>query len=179
MCANAACCAGRVPRARRACKDAQELAESTQTVCDYTGRTGRDKAIGRSAIDAAPMAWHTLFKFRGSIVVSISACHAEDPGSIPGRGVLCNHTWADYPLFLPLSLHTPMLKYVCLMHFCERTPSGSALHTSLLGVFAETQMCVGEIACHNIDVRSKSLSLCPFRLRRPGQGPGGAEAFFL
>ena len=26
--------------------------------------------------------------FLGSIVVSISACHAEDPGSIPGRGVL-------------------------------------------------------------------------------------------
>ena len=25
--------------------------------------------------------------FRGSIVVSISACHAEDPGSIPGGGV--------------------------------------------------------------------------------------------
>ena len=25
---------------------------------------------------------------RGSIVVSISACHAEDPGSIPGCGVL-------------------------------------------------------------------------------------------
>ena len=28
-----------------------------------------------------------LAAFRGSIVVSISACHAEDPGSIPGRGV--------------------------------------------------------------------------------------------
>ena len=28
------------------------------------------------------------FHTRGSIVVSISACHAEDPGSIPGRGVL-------------------------------------------------------------------------------------------
>ena len=27
---------------------------------------------------------------RGSIVVSISACHAEDPGSIPGRGVCAN-----------------------------------------------------------------------------------------
>ena len=27
-----------------------------------------------------------LSRFRGSIVVSISACHAEDPGSIPGRG---------------------------------------------------------------------------------------------
>ena len=26
---------------------------------------------------------------RDSIVVSISACHAEDPGSIPGRGVFC------------------------------------------------------------------------------------------
>ena len=27
-------------------------------------------------------------KIRDSIVVSISACHAEDPGSIPGRGTL-------------------------------------------------------------------------------------------
>ena len=38
---------------------------------------------------------HTQFELRpginhirDSIVVSISACHAEDPGSIPGRGVL-------------------------------------------------------------------------------------------
>ena len=31
---------------------------------------------------------HHHFRIRGSIVVSISACHAEDPGSIPGRGVL-------------------------------------------------------------------------------------------
>ena len=30
----------------------------------------------------------SIYRFRGSIVVSISACHAEDPGSIPGRGVL-------------------------------------------------------------------------------------------
>ena len=29
-----------------------------------------------------------MYKILGSIVVSISACHAEDPGSIPGRGVL-------------------------------------------------------------------------------------------
>ena len=28
---------------------------------------------------------------RGSIVASISACHAEDPGSIPGRGVAYLH----------------------------------------------------------------------------------------
>ena len=26
-------------------------------------------------------------RVRDSIVVSISACHADDPGSIPGRGV--------------------------------------------------------------------------------------------
>ena len=26
-------------------------------------------------------------QIRGSIVVNISACHADDPGSIPGRGV--------------------------------------------------------------------------------------------
>ena len=31
-----------------------------------------------------------LTSIRGSIVASISACHADDPGSIPGRGeTLC------------------------------------------------------------------------------------------
>ena len=29
------------------------------------------------------------FQFRDSIMVSISACHAEDPDSIPGRGSFC------------------------------------------------------------------------------------------
>ena len=29
---------------------------------------------------------------RDSIVVSISACHAEDPGAIPGRGVSVHHS---------------------------------------------------------------------------------------
>ena len=33
-------------------------------------------------------------QIRGSIVVSISACHAEDPGSIPGRGVCVYLVWA-------------------------------------------------------------------------------------
>ena len=32
--------------------------------------------------------WRTAF--RDSIGVSISACHADDPGSIPGRGVFVN-----------------------------------------------------------------------------------------
>ena len=30
-------------------------------------------------------------QIRGSIMVSISACHADDPGSIPGRGVFQLH----------------------------------------------------------------------------------------
>ena len=29
-----------------------------------------------------------IHQIRDSIVVSISACHAEDPGSIPGRGII-------------------------------------------------------------------------------------------
>merc|ERR1712016_322254 len=33
--------------------------------------------------------WLQIKHVRGSIVVSISACHAEDPGSIPGRGAAC------------------------------------------------------------------------------------------
>ena len=32
-----------------------------------------------------------FLRIRSSIVVSISACHAEDPGSIPGRGATCTH----------------------------------------------------------------------------------------
>ena len=35
---------------------------------------------------SAPMMNLRPAKIRGSIVVSISACHAEDPSSIPGRG---------------------------------------------------------------------------------------------
>ena len=38
------------------------------------------------------MAWRQARRsiVRDSIVVSISACHADDPGSIPGRGVFCS-----------------------------------------------------------------------------------------
>jgi hypothetical protein len=37
-----------------------------------------------------------------SIVVSISACHADDPGSIPGRGV-------DFWCLYFVALHSPLL----------------------------------------------------------------------
>ena len=36
-------------------------------------------------------------QIRGSIVVSISACHAEDLGSIPGRGV-----WRTFAMTAPI-----------------------------------------------------------------------------
>ena len=45
-------------------------------------------------------------QFLGSIVVSISACHAEDPGSIPGRGV---------PFFIHKSACTGVL-YKVIVH---------------------------------------------------------------
>ena len=35
-----------------------------------------------------------VVSIRGSIVVSISACHADDPGSIPGRGSFIHHLCA-------------------------------------------------------------------------------------
>ena len=44
---------------------------------------------------------HTCQQIRDSIVVSISACHADDPGSIPGRGVLLSS--AASRLFVPRS----------------------------------------------------------------------------
>ena len=44
-------------------------------------------------------------KIRCSIVVSISACHAEDPGSIPGGGVLMSHMLGDLiPRFICFDL---------------------------------------------------------------------------
>ena len=48
---------------------------------EYACRNGEDNsfAIWLRTVEHLPI--------RGSIVVSISACHAEDPGSIPGRGV--------------------------------------------------------------------------------------------
>ena len=49
---------------------------------------------------------------RCSIVVSISACHAEDPGSIPGGGVLL------LLLFSFFSSHVRSL-HLCSSHLCS------------------------------------------------------------
>ena len=39
--------------------------------------------------------WFLNMYILGSIVVSIPACHAGDPGSIPGRGVLLFVFWKE------------------------------------------------------------------------------------
>ena len=47
-----------------------------------------EKQSGRDACQEQGFSTSSCFyQIRESIVVSISACHAEDPGSIPGRGV--------------------------------------------------------------------------------------------
>ena len=43
----------------------------------------------RGEVRVNPVSHH----IRGSIVVSISACHAEDPGSIPGGGIFFRVSW--------------------------------------------------------------------------------------
>ena len=46
--------------------------------------------VGQHAVEQVllPTTLYAHCQIRDSIVVSISACHAEDPGSIPGRGVM-------------------------------------------------------------------------------------------
>ena len=52
-----------------------------------------------------------VFAIRGSIVVSISACHAEDPGSIPGRGVLSStHALRSQVEFEPMRSLEPAME---------------------------------------------------------------------
>ena len=67
-------------------------------------------------------------QLRDSIVVSISACHAEDPGSIPGRGICCaciaapidvdsTQTWL-------VELWDPARGFVLLARWLEPRPHG-------------------------------------------------------
>ena len=66
-----------------------------------------------------------FLSIRGSIVASISACHAEDPGSIPGLGVFMHMSLASY-------LHThirPPTHTSTTAHFFHVTPH-THLHVS-------------------------------------------------
>ena len=57
----------------------KELAE------EHERKESDRRAVYLNVYDMVSASSHRVL---GSIVVSISACHAEDPGSIPGRGVL-------------------------------------------------------------------------------------------
>ena len=61
----------------------------------------------------------SIAQIRGSIVVSIPACHAEDPGSIPGRGVLffCSSFFTHVGVHSHAIIAAHDIKYlsICLM----------------------------------------------------------------
>ena len=56
-----------------------------------TGQTIQKYPFGKLANDIIRILWQV----RVSIVVSISACHADDPGSIPGRGIFSQDAFAN------------------------------------------------------------------------------------
>ena len=90
-----------------------EEKESAFSHCVNAGRKGRGAAMTSSA---------GHFQIRGSIVVSISACHAEDPGSIPGRGVHCNSSGAKPSQLLaqPLAMRSPRVVCEAMPKTCKQ-----------------------------------------------------------
>ena len=72
--------------------------------------------VGQHAVEQVllPTTLYAHCQIRDSIVVSISACHAEDPGSIPGGGVLMSHMSGDL-----------MAQFFCCKFVCELDWSGA------------------------------------------------------
>ena len=60
---------------------------SSGNACCQINFVGNKTKMFRLKLHVSNLVFKLKFILRGSIVVSISACHAEDPGSIPGRGV--------------------------------------------------------------------------------------------
>ena len=60
---------------------------SSGNACCQINFVGNKTKMFRLKLHVSILVFKLKFILRGSIVVSISACHAEDPGSIPGRGV--------------------------------------------------------------------------------------------
>ena len=60
---------------------------SSGNACCQINFVGNKTKMFRLKLHVIRLVFKLKFILRGSIVVSISACHAEDPGSIPGRGV--------------------------------------------------------------------------------------------
>ena len=88
------------------------------------------------------MAFQIACAFRGSIVVSIAACHAEDPGSIPGRGV-CVATPSK-----PLRVTSPAAKLL-FRGKCEANSSAQA-RIRAAGDGLECQAWTGRTAARDL-----------------------------
>ena len=69
------------------------------------------------------------FQFRDSIVVSISACHAEDPGSIPGRGMFASSQL--------MGVHASV--DICPRHWCHAAAPGKHRSGVVQGVVVLAQ----------------------------------------
>ena len=81
---------------------------------------------------------------RGSIVVSISACHAEDPGSIPGRG--------DYCLLLGAAARehvAPCAIFSIRLHAADWGPESELAAGGSL-TEAETEFCRGGLSAGTV-----------------------------
>ena len=89
---------------------------------------------------------------RGSIVVSISACHAEDPGSIPGRGV-----------FALLSMHFSLPHCPCEPSSANGPPVARGTQTSSSHAFS----CCSVGARKGAHNREISFSHSSAGLRKP------------
>ena len=77
---------------RRRSRRGTQLCRQNCSMAAEAGRMPSAACPCRGARRFATRVPHTesrTLQIRGSIVVSISACHADDPGSIPGRGDVC------------------------------------------------------------------------------------------
>ena len=76
----------------------------------------------------------TGVQIRDSIVVSISACHAEDPGSIPGRGVVCI---SGLCRMLSRYLLAIISTHICPHNFERLRPGGGVCGAPLIDTVSE------------------------------------------
>ena len=86
-------------------------------------------------------------QIRGSIVVSISACHADDPGSIPGRGVFVSITYMEKKEeFCHLSMHWTVMGVGFFLTYANQTSPPTP--QSSIFKFLHLESCAIEAKCN-------------------------------
>ena len=92
---------------------------------------------------SAPGIW-----IRDSIVVSISACHADDPGSIPGRGVFVSITYMEKKEeFCHLSMHWTVIGVGFFLTYANQTSPPTP--QSSISKFLPLQGCAIAAKCNS------------------------------